>query len=382
MTDELNRDDVLELIRSGEISDEDIREAIGGGTRVQKIADGCVLARIVAKRAPTTVANKAERNAVAARHGANEQWATVNNKLFANGTVTPVSAPMHSARELLTVGKRENSAGYAANETGANFGLSKWDGTWTVVLRRRLAALEMAVDKCRTEQEQGKQILRDRWAMIRHEAEAELGSMFDEELWPDFEEWSSRWSIELEYIDFPAADIRINMDAIARRDIAAQTKANTLKWVQDHLLKGWENFSVVFTNTLTFTAAMLASDAETVQKMNGTKGGRKSNRKVPLNPKLIDNLRAQAEQAQAIGEVTGDTALTRVSSEALALTNGVEIDTLKKNEQLRDTLAKNIQHLATRMEAGQKDAREGAEQARKELTEQIGAGADDLLDFA
>jgi len=377
-----NRDDVLEMIRTGEISDADIREAIGGGTRVQKIADGCVLARIVATRAPTTVANKAERNALASRHNANEQWATVKNKLFANGAVTPVSAPMHAARELLTVGKAENAGGHAANESNANFGLSKWDGTWTVVLRRRLAALEMAVDRCRTAQQEGKEALEKAWGELRRDTELELNTMFDPELWPDFEEWSNRWSIELEYIEFPATDIRINMDDVARNDIAAQAKANTLKWVQDHLLKGWENFSVVFTNTLTFTAAMLASDAETVQKMNNTTGKRKSQRKVPLNPKLIDNLRAQAEQAQAIGEVTGDSALTRNATEALAITNGVDIDTLKKNEQLRDSLAKNIGQLATRMEAGQNVSRSGAAEARKELESQLGNGADELLSFA
>lgn len=379
---EINREDILEAIRTGEIDDADIREAIGGGTRVQKIADGCVLARIVATRAPTTTANKRERNNLAARHGASEQWTTVNNRLFAAGTIKQVSAPMHAVRELLTVGKTENAAGHAANETGANFGLSKWDGTWTVVLRRRLPELEKRVNALRMAQEQGKDSLRKMWSSLRSDAVLELGNMFDPDMWPDEEEWLARWDIKLEHIAFPAADIRIAMDDVARNDIAAQTKANTLKWVQDHLLKGWENFAGVYANTLTFTAAMLGSDAETVQKMNGTKGERKSDRKVPLNPKLIENLRAQSEQAQSIGEVTGDNGLVRVATEALALTEGMDVDTLKKNERMRETLGDNIANLAKQMGRAKEDTKAQADAARQELADKIGEGADDLLDFA
>jgi len=342
----VTKQDVLDLLKAGEITDQDIRNMMGGSTRVQALADRCVLARIRATRAPTTATNKAERNELAANKKADQHWVSVSNRLFQGQAVQPVTAPYHAVRELLTVGQGAREDGTPANETGVNFGLVKWDDTWTVVPRSRLAELEMQVDAIRGTQEAGKQRVRAEWDGVMNQAQSYLGDMFDLDSFPDAEGWLSKWSIELEVLDFPAFDMRIDMDRVARGDLAMQVRKATMNRIADRMTNAWSRTSEVFVNSVKFAAAVLGNDADTVREMNNTKEERKTARAVPIAQSLLPNLRGQCDLTLALAEAAGDNTLVRFATEVRATIGDIDADTLVKNPDLRATMARNLTNLA------------------------------------
>ena len=373
---------VLELLKSGEITDEHIRDMMGGSTRVQSLTDRCILARIKATRGPTTATNKAERNTLAANRKAHTHWLNVSNKLFQGDSVRPVTAAYHQVRELLCVGKTNHDDGTAANETGVNFGLGKWDGMWTVVPRARQAELELRFDAIKHSLEAGKADVQNQWDEVMSDAEEHLGDIYDENTFPDCEQWLSRFSMELEIIELPAFDMRINMDKLARGDLAMQVRKTTMDRIAKQMVGAWSRSAEVFKNSVAFTAAVLGNDSDTVRGMNQTEGKRKSDRAVPIAKTLLPNLRGQADMTLALAEAAQDSTLVQFVSEVQAIIgdeeNGFDADTLAKNPDTRETVAKN---LLRALKQGKKVAEASHKQAQEALDEVGVEAGDDLLDF-
>ena len=373
---------VMELLKSGEITDEHIRDMMGGSTRVQSLTDRCVLARIKATRGPTTAVNKAQRNELAADKGAQAHWLNVTNKLFKGDSVRPVTAAYHQVRELLTVGKTHNDDGSAANETGVNFGLGKWDGVWTVVPRARQAELEIRFDSIKHSLESGKADVQNQWSEVMSDAEEHLGTMYDEQAFPDCEMWLNKFNMHLEIIELPAFDMRISMDALARGDLAMQVKKATMDRIAKQMVEAWSRNAEVFKNSVAFTAAVLGNDADTVRGMNKTGGKRATERKVPIAKTLLPNLRGQAEMTMALAKAAEDTTLVQFVTEVQAIIgdeeHGLDADTLAKNEDTRETVAKS---LTNALKQGEKVVKATHEQAQDELDKLGVEAGDDLLDF-
>jgi len=373
---------VLELLKSGEITDEHIRDMMGGSTRVQSLTDRCVLARIKASRGPTTAVNKAQRNELAADKGAQADWVNVTNKLFRGDSVRPVTAAYHQVRELLCVGKTNHDDGSAANETGVNFGLGKWDGMWTVVPRARQAELELRFDAIKHSLEAGKADVQNQWDEVMADAEESLHDMYDAQAFPDCEQWLNKFTMELEIIELPAFDMRINMDRLARGDLAMQVRKTTMDRIAQQMVAAWSRSAEVFKNSVAFTAAVLGNDADTVRTMNQTEGKRKSDRAVPIAKTLLPNLRGQAEMTMALAEAASDSTLVQFVAEVQAIIgdeeNGFDADTLAKNPDTRETVAKN---LLNALKQG-KHAVDASHKQAQEALDEVGVDAgDDLLDF-
>lgn len=378
----VTKEAVLDLLKSGEITDEDIRNMMGGSTRVQGLTDRCVLARIKATRGPTTHANKAQRNELAADKGANAHWLSVTNKLFHGDSVRPVTAAYHQVRELLCVGKTNHDDGAPANETGVNFGLGKWDGIWTVVPRARQAELEIRFDSIRHQLEGGKADVKAQWDEVMSDAQMELQGMYDAAAFPDCEQWLSKFSMELEIIELPHFDMRIDMDRLARGDLAMQVRQSTMDRIARQMVGAWSRNAQVFKNSVAFTAAVLGNDADVVREMNQTKDKRKSDRAVPIAKTLLPNLRGQAEMTMSLAEAADDSTLVQFVTEVMAIIgdeeNGHDAETLAKNPETRETVAKNLKRA---LRQGDKVCEASHKQAQEALNE-VGVDAgDDLLDF-
>lgn len=375
------KQEVMDMLKSGEISDEELREMLGGSTRLQGLADRCVLARIKASRGPTTAANKAERNALAAGKHAATDWLTVSNKLFTGDAVRPVTAAYHASRELLAVGKTHHDDGTPANETGVNFGLGKWDGTWTVVPRSRLADLELMFDRIKQQQERGKEDVRAQWDEIMANAEANLGDMFDPGLFPDAEQWLSKFSLELEVIAMPLFDMRISMDKNARGDLAMQVRRATTERIAKQMVGAWDRTAQVYRNSVAYVHAVLISDAATVKAMNNQSAiKRASERQSPIASSLLPNLREQGAMTLALAEAARDTTLVNFVSEVNAIIGDLEAEQLTKNPELRAGVAKS---LARVLEFHGDSVVESSHKQAQEALDEVGVDAgDDLLDFA
>lgn len=379
----VTKEQVLDLLKSGEITDEDIRNMMGGSSRVQALSDRMVLARIRATRGPTTAVNKATRNELAADNKAEAHWLNVTNKLFSGASVQPVTAAYHAVRELLTVGKTHHDDGTAANETGVNFGLGKWDGVWTVVPRARQAELELRFDSLRHQLDSGKADVRAQWDEIMSEAGTHLGDMFDPNTFPNAEEWLNKFSMELEVIELPQFDIRINMDQVARGDLAMQVRKNTMDRIAKQMVGAWSRNAEVFRNSVAFVTAVMSNDADTVREMNQTKGKRLSKRAVPIAPTLLPNLRSQADLTMALATAADDSTLVQFVTEVQSIIGpeegGISGDMMVKNPDQRKQVAENLKRA---LGQGTKAIESSHEQAQKALDE-VGVDAgDDLLDFA
>lgn len=396
MSNVFTPDDLRKLLATGEHADEIdaiIRDAMGGATRVQGLTDRCELARIVATRSATTARNKAVRNDLAADKGAEQHWLGVTNRLFTGDAVKPVTAAYHAARELLTVGKATHEDGTPANQSSVNFGLGKWDNTWTVTSRARHADLEMAFNDVRAAMERGKQEVRDRWADIQHDAEYHLGDLYDPSMFPDCEQWLNGFTLRLEIIDLPTFDMRVDMDKHARKDLVMQTRKATMDRIAKQMVGAWSRNAEVFRNSVQYVQAVLASDSVTVKRMNNQPAA-KTERKSPIATSLLPNLQGQAALtlglARAAEDVTLQNFISEVASpfgwklvtegDTLRYEGGITADKLQANPDLRDTLAQQLGRVLGNH--GDAVVEQAHEQAQAALDE-VGVSADDdLLDFS
>lgn len=382
MSNQVTPQAVLELLKSGEITDEQIKDMMGGSTRVQSLTDRCVLARIKASRGATTAVNKAQRNELAADKGAEAHWLNVSNKLFRGDSVRPVTAAYHQVRELLCVGKTNNDDGSAANESGINFGLGKWDGIWTVVPRARQAELEIRFDAIKHSLQAGKSDVQNQWDEVLADAEEHLGDLYDENSFPDCEQWLSKFDMQLEIIELPTFDMRINMDKLARGDLAMQVRKTTMDRIAKQMVAAWSRNSEVFRNSVAFTAAVLGDDSDTVRTMNKTGGKRVTDRKVPIAKTLLPNLRGQADMTMALAVAAEDTTLIQFVTEVKAIIgdeeHGFDADTLASNPDTRATVAEN---LTRALKQGDRVVEASHKQAQEALDEVGVDASDDLLDF-
>jgi len=152
--------------------------------------------------------------------------------------------------------------------------------------------------------------------------------------------------------------------------------------IAKQMVSAWSRNAEVFRNSVAFTAAVLSNDADTVRGMNNSKEKRKSDRAVPIAKTLLPNLRGQADMTMALAEAAEDSTLIQFVTEVQAIIgteeHGCDADTLAKNPETRETVAKN---LANALKQGDKTVESSHKQAQEALAEVGVEAGDDLLDF-
>jgi hypothetical protein len=158
-----------------------------------------------------------------------------------------------------------------------------------------------------------------------------LGTLFDIGDYPTREEFINCWHFKIQTGQIPSTDVRANLDAAERDDIAQQVAKENAQ-----LFAGaWQQVTEKMAEGIRHVAKILGSDGA---------GGRKS----PVNSTLIPNLKAQVEIAREMGAAVDDHELVALANEVELKLLQLSSEVLADNPIAKEQVAKDANHLALR----------------------------------
>ena len=274
---------------------------------------------------------------VAKDKGADYEMVSFSKKLLPPDIMSAVQKHYSRARDLFRIPKSASNG--VQKYEPMRFGIAQWHKGQVLVNTSRLSDLLNAFAGCKADMAAELEKLRPKWKDIMTEAMAKTGKLFDIDLMPTFDDFADSWDMNIIITALPEYDPVITLDNDQLMDVINQVKNDTANRLTRQLSESWSAAAQSMLQSLEYTTAVLGNDADVVQRMNGTKGKRKSDRAVPIADTLFDNLRNQLATTRSLFEAAADDEGLGMVDKAIDAFKDMTAEHLRKNPSDRKRVA-------------------------------------------
>lgn len=329
-------------------------------TRMHRLKNRVYAVQINASRFGNSKSDTSVKAEIAANKHAEYTMIGFSKQLLPKEVMAGVQQWYSRARDLMRIPKD-------GKYDPMRFGIAQWDGR-VLISVARYHDLLAAFQNCKNGLAQEIESLRPRWDEIMRDAEEKMGDLFDADLMPSFDDFASKWTMELDIAPMPDFDPRYSLEDEMYNDVISQTFENTKNKIVGTLSKGWKESARTLLQSLEYTAAVLGNDPETVQRLNGTTGGRKSTRAVPIADTLFENLANQVRTTRSLAIAAEDEDLRKLADKVAETIGSMRADYLRANPAARKEAASVTKRLAAEAAAVNESTEKQVQDALDELS--------------
>ena len=300
--------------------------------RMYAIRDRFVVVKMEASRWANSQTDHECKDTLASMTGADLSTFNVSKQKLAKTVVGRISKYYSRARDLMRVPPSRSDG--AVKYDPLRFGVAHWDKGSVLVPVSRYVDMERQFNDIQRGLKAEIETLRGEWDALVDNTKVEMGTMYDPNVIPTFDEFSGCWGMSLSVMALPELDPRITLDNDQLKDVVNQVKQATCNRVVETLTAGWVNAAESLLTSLEYAAAVLGDDRVKVNALNDPTNSQpkaKSDRSVAISESLFENLGNQLATCLALANTTQDQKLLELCARVQETLGNVSPQYLRDN---------------------------------------------------